>query len=203
MDMPHEDLARLRAIAEEGRAAPLLGGRHLILWGGAMTAALLINWAVIQRILSWPGYSLAISWFGITLLAWIGSLLLGRKETGKPGEFTIGNKIERAVWTNVGAFLTILAVGLFARASLAGDSDAWALFAIMPPVAFGAYALALTATAVASGGGRLYAWLSLGFAAATTILIGDASQYLAAAAGVALVTISSGVGQLRAERRAE
>jgi len=203
MDMSHEELARLRAIAEEGRASPLLGGRHLILWGAAMTIALLINWAVVERILPWPGYSLAISWFGIVFAGWVGSLLLGRREAGKPGEFTIGNRIERAVWTSVGIFMTLLAVGLFARASLAGEPAAWALFGIMAPVGFGAYAIALAATAAATGSGRLHVWLSLGFAIATTVLIGEPAQYLVAAAGVALVTISSGVRELRAERRPE
>jgi hypothetical protein len=203
MDMSNEDLARLRSIAEEGRAAPLLGGAHLLLWGGAMTIALLINWAVADGMLPWPGWSLAISWLGIALAAWIGSFLLGRSKEGKPGEFTIGNRIERAVWTSVGAFLSLLALALFARASFEGDAGAWALFSIMPPVGFGAYAIALTATAVAAGGSRLPAWLSLGFAVATTISIGDPSQYLIAAAGVALVTLPGGFRQLRAEPRAE
>lgn len=166
-----------------------------------MTIALLINWAVAERVLPWPGWSLAISWFGIALAAWIGSFLLGRGKEGKPGEFTIGNKIERAVWTSVGAFLSLLALALFARASLAGDAQGWALFAIMPPVGFGAYAIALTAAAVASGGSRAYAWSSLGFAIATTLLIGDTLQYLVAAVGVLLVTVSSGIRQLRTERR--
>lgn len=199
-----EDLARLRAIAEEGRNAPLLGGWHLILWGGAIATALLVNWAVVERLLPWPGHALAIIWFGIISAAWIGSALLGRREAGKPGEFTIGNKVERAVWTAVGGFLTTLAVALLVRAILIGDPQAWSLFAMMSPVSFGAYAVALSASASAAnaGAGRICALLSLGFAAATVFLIGDPAQYPVAAAGVALVTIPTGLRHLRAERRA-
>lgn len=204
MDMSQEDLARLRAIAEEGRNAPLLGGWHLILWGGAIATALMVNWAVDERILLWPGWSLAISWSGIVLAAWIGTALLGRREAGKPGEFTIGNKVERAAWVTAGLFLVTLAAALFIRAMVSGEPRAWEIFEIMSPASFGAYAIALNASASAAnaGGDRAYALLSLGFAAATAFLIGNTAQYPVAAAGVALVTIPTGLRHLRAERRA-
>ena len=204
MDMSHEELARLRAIAEEGRHAPLLGGWHLILWGVAMTAALLINWAVIERHLPWPAYSLAFSWFGIAILAWIASFLLGRRQSGSTGAFTIGNRIERTVWILAGAFLTILAIALFARASLVGGPGSWALFQLMSPAGFGVYAVAIGASATAAHdrGAMPYAWLALAFCAATTLLVGTAEQFLVAAAGLALVNIAWGVRLLRARARA-
>lgn len=200
-----EELARLRAIAEEGRSAPLLGGSHLILWGCAMTIALLINWAVIERILPWPGWSLAISWFGIVLAAWAASILIGRSKAGSPGAFSIGNRVEHAVWTTAGAFLFVLALALFVRAWLSADSAAWALFALMPPVTLGAYAVALRASAVA-GHSRTadpYILVALAFVAATAFLIGDDRQYLVAAAGVFIVSIPPGLAQLRAASRAD
>lgn len=201
-----EDLARLRAIAEQGRSVPLLGGWHLILWGGAMTLALLINWAVDRRILAWPGWSLAVSWFGIVLLAWIGTALLGRGKADEVGASSIGNQVERTAWTTAGGFLLILALALFARASIAGGApEDWELFALMPPASFGAYAVALNASAVAAGGrsgsGKLYVLLSLGFAAITAFLIGNPVQHLAAAAGIVLVTVPAGLGHIRASRR--
>lgn len=200
-----DDLARLRAIAEQGRSTPLLGGWHLVLWGCAMTSALLINWAVIARILPWPGWSLAISWFGIVLAAWIASTLLGRRQAGEPGACSVGNRVERAAWIAVGAFLSILSLALFARASLSGDPHAWDLFMMMSPVMFGAYAIALRVSAVAgdSAGTRPYVLVALAFAAATAFLIGDPAQYLVAAAGVALVTIPAGLGHVAAARRAD
>jgi len=200
-----DDLARLRAIAEQGRSAPLLGGWHLILWGSAMTLALLINWAILQDVLPWPEYSLAFSWFGIVLVAWGCSALLARREAGRPGAFSVGNQVERAAWTTAGAFLLTLAVALFVRATLGGDPAAWSLFAIMSPVTFGAYAITLHSTAVASSTNtaKPYVLVSLLFAAATAFLIGNPVQYLVAAAGMALVSIPPGLGHLAAARRAD
>ena len=199
-----EDLKRLRTIAEEGRSVPLLGGWHLIVWGTAMTVALLINWAVDERLLPWPRYSLAISWFGIVLLAWIASALLGRGKALEPGAHSVGNRVERAAWVTAGAFLLILALALFLRAALSGDPAAWEFLAVMPPATFGAYAIALRTSSVAAGSdsGGGYVVVSLAFAAVTAFLIGSPIQYLAAAAGIALVAIPAGFGHLAAARRA-
>lgn len=198
----HDELSRLRAIAEQGRSAPLLGGWHLILWGGAMALALLINWAVVARVLPWPQWSLAISWFGIVLAAWAASIAIGRSKAGEPGAASVGNRVERAAWTTAGFFLLVLSLALFVRGTVAGDPAAWNMFAAMPPATFGAYAIALHASAVAAGGsGRLYVPLSLAFVGLTAFLIGDPLQYLAAAAGIALVSIPAGIGHLAAARR--
>jgi hypothetical protein len=202
---PQEDLSRLRAIAEEGRNAPLLGGWHMILWGVAIALALLVNWAVVERLLPWPGQAIGISWFTIVLAAWAGSVLLGRSQAARRGAATVGNRVERAVWVTAGAFLAILAIALFVRAALRDDSGGWVWFAVMQPVTFGVYAVALNASAVAgnSKAGRPFVLLSLALAATTALLIGEPVQYLVASAGVALVLVAHGIRQLAAERRAE
>jgi hypothetical protein len=204
MNSSTEDLARLRAIAEEGRSAPLLGGWHLIVWGGAISSALLANWGVDARVLPWPSYTLAFLWFGLTGAAAALSALVGRRKQRAPGAFAIGNKVERTVWTWAGAFLGTTAVALFVRAALRDDPAAWNLFAIMSPVGFGAYAIAIGTAAVAANdrGGLPFAFLSLAFAALTTLLIGRLEQFPVSAAGVALVTIGCGVRHLLVERRA-
>lgn len=199
-----EDFARLRAIAEEGRQAPLLGGSHFILWGVAISAALLVNWAVDERVLAWPAYSLAFSWFGLTGAAAAFSVLLGRRKMASAGAYSIGNKVEASVWRWAGAFLTIIALAIFVRAALAGDHGGWPLFAIMSPVGFGAYAIAIGTTAVAANdrGALPFALLSLAFAGLTTLLIGKSEQFPVAAAGIVLVVIGCGLRHLALERRA-
>lgn len=205
MNAPTEDdLSRLRTIAEEGRSAPLLGGWHLILWGGAMTLALLINWAVVERILAWPGYSLAISWFGIVLVAWAASITIGRLQAAKSHALSVGNRVERAAWMTAGAFLLTFSLALFVRASVAGEPDAWSLFQVMTPATFGAYAIALQVSAVASHSatGKPFVVIAMVFSAATAFLIGEPAQYLVAALGMALVSIPPALGHLAAARRA-
>jgi hypothetical protein len=157
----------------------------------------------VERLLPLPPYTLAFTWFGLTAAAGVGSSLIGRRHQGRPGAEAIGNKVERTVWGWAGAFLTTIAVALFVRAALGGGNEAWALFQIMSPVGFGAYAVALGTTAIASGdrGVLPYAFLSLAFAAATTILIGSPHQFLVAAAGVLLVMILCGARHLRLARQ--
>lgn len=202
--IPHEDLARLRAIAEEGRRAPLLGGWHFILWGVTLSVAMLFNWAVDMRLVPLPPYSLAFSWFGLIFLAWLASSLIARAKTAERGAFAIGNRVECVVWTWAGAMLTVLAVALLVRALVLGGASGWALFAIMPPVSFGAYAVAIGVTAAVAQdrGASAFAFLSLAFAAATALLIGRPEQLPVAAAGVVLVSIPSGLRQLASARRA-
>lgn len=203
MTSPNEDLARLRAIAEEGRRVPLLGGPHLLLWGTTVSIALLFNWAVDMRLLPLPGWSLAFSWFGLILLGWLASGLIVRAKTEEKGAFTIGNRIEAVVWTWAGAMLTVLAVAILVRGLLAADGSGWALFAMMSPVSFGAYATAIGvgAAVVEDRVAGAFAFLSLAFAAATALLIGRPEQLLTAAAGVALVTFPLGVRQIGRARR--
>ncbi|HEX8525760.1 MAG TPA: hypothetical protein VF689_02150 [Allosphingosinicella sp.] len=199
-----DDLARLRAIAEQGRNAPLLGGWHLILWGGALALALLINWAVLEGLLDWPHYALAISWFGIVLAAWAASAVVGRRQADEPGAHSVGNRVERASWITAGAFLFTLSVALLVRASLRGGQADWAMFTMMSPATFGAYAIALHASAVAANNAaaKPYVLVSLAFAAGTAFLIGDPLQYLVAAGGIALVSIPLGLTHLSNAKRA-
>ncbi len=203
MTSSHDDLARLRAIAEEGRRAPLLGGAHLILWGSVVSAALLFNWAVDMRLLPLPPYSLAFSWFGLVFLGWLASRLIAQRQAGTNGAFAIGNRIENLVWAWAGAMLTVLAVALFVRGLLSQGASGWALFAIMSPISFGTYAVAIGVSgAVAEDrGAAVFALLALAFAAATTLLIGRPEQLPVAAVGVILVTIPSGIRQLARARR--
>ena len=108
-DLTRDDLAQLRAIAEDGRRMPLLGGRILILWGVAIAVASLFQWAVIQCILPLPAISLAVGWFAICGGAWaLSHLSFFRKRIGKGG-----NAVERTAWQFAGGFLGLTATALF------------------------------------------------------------------------------------------
>lgn len=200
-----EDFARLRAIAEEGRQRPLLGGGSLLIWGLAIAVANLFNWAVVARLLSLPGWTISLGWFAIMGGA---ALIAGRsqaREASKGDALSTGNRVSHAVWVMGGAFLATLALGLFAFASWAarnGDGDAWLLFSVMPPVVFGVYGIALAATAVAGDAPwlRAYAWAAFAFTIATAILIGQAEQLLLAAVGAVAVSVLPGL-RLRAQTR--
>lgn len=193
-----EDIARLRAIAEEGRAKPLLGGRQMILWGSLVIVALLAQWAITTRMLPLPMMAIAAVWFGVMGLG----AIVGRLAAFYPGEADmpqdIANRIERAVWQMGGAFLGVVAVSIFAVAlyhvQMAGSSGRFILFALMPPISFGVYAIALRTTAEAAAMPALkpYAGLSLVMVAVTTLLAGTIWQFPVSAAGIFLVAILPG-----------
>ncbi len=200
------DLARLRALAEEGRRTPLLGGRHMVLWGVAIMTAALLHWGVLMRALPWPMISLAFIWFGLVgaagLLSGSGFMLPAKHRESHD----LGNRFERIIWQFGGLFLGIVAASLFLAAMIAqhqtGSSERFDLFALMAPITFGVYAIALRATAEVAAQHALkpYALASLFFVAITTMLAGSHWQMPAFALGVFIVTILPGRLMLAGER---
>lgn len=198
------DLARLRAIAEEGRARPLLGGASLIAWGGAIALASLLNWAVLTRTLALPGWSISLAWFGLMSAAGVISWIGKRGDAGASAVST-ANRTSRAVWRMVGAFLGTMAVGLTLHAAFGGPAGAsgaarWAMLSVMAPVTFGAFGIALAATAISGNSAWLlrYSWVSLGLTIVTAALLGQAVQSLVMAAGAIAVGVLPGIRMIKA-----
>lgn len=201
-----DDLARLRAIAEEGRARPLLGGLPLIIWGLTIAVAALGHWAVATRLVPVPLWVLAPWWFVLTACAALTAGVAQRGKGDAPGAEAVANRVSRAVWQMGGTFLGTLALGfaIFAAwATSRGAPEAWLLMTAMPPVTFGVYGVALAATAVAGNARWLlpYAWVSLGFTVATAVAIGTIAQFPLMAAGAIVVSILPGLRLLRSDGR--
>jgi hypothetical protein len=192
------DLARLRAIAEEGRRMPLLGGRNLILWGSVIALASLLHGAIVAKLLPLPAISISFVWFGLTGLA----ALIGRTAAFQKRKQSmaahLGNRMERGVWQVGGSFFGLVAVGIFARAWVhyqqTGDTSMFMLFELMPTITFGVYAIILRAAAEASGIKQLkhYSWASLALVIVTIVLIHHPLQFVATAIGIFGVSVLPG-----------
>jgi hypothetical protein len=199
------DLARLRAIAEEGRRMPLLGGRHLILWGSVVALASLFHGAIVAKILPLPAISIAVTWFGLMgTAAIVGRSAAFRKR--KPSQaLDVGNRLERGVWQVGGTFFGLISVGVFLRGlvhqQLTGDASLFMLFELMPAITFGVYAIILRAAAEASGIKQLkhYSWASLALVIVTIVLIHHPLQFVATAIGIFGVSVLPGRLLLRLE----
>jgi len=192
----------LREIAEAGRARPLLGGTPLITWGVDIAIAALIHWAIMTRLLPLPLWVLGPWW----LFTMAGGALAVAFWPAKPEEkataMSTGNRVSRAVWGVSGAFLGTLALGLMLKAVLAtraGAPDGLLLMSVMPPVTFGVYGIALTATSVAADAKWLrdYAWVAFGFTVGTAAIIGEPAQFLLMAAGAITCSVVPGIRLLR------
>lgn len=203
--MQASDLARLRAIAEEGRSRPLLAGPALVLWGTAIATAALFGWAVLTRVLAIPYWSVSLGWFALMGGAVLVGARMQRAQAASDAASSTANQVSRSVWTMAGAFLATLAIGLTIYAAVqarASGQAAWAMLSVMAPVTFGVYGIALAATAVAGGVAWLmrYAWSSLGLTIVTAALLGQSVQHLVMAAGVVLVSVVPGLRLARSTR---
>ncbi|GAM97181.1 hypothetical protein U91I_00806 [alpha proteobacterium U9-1i] len=140
------DLAYVRAVAEEGRHAPLLGGSHFLFWGVLNALTYLLHWSVLEGHISLGGgVAFAFLWTGYGVIAAIGMITLRGRNADKPGTAAIGVRAERAIWAGVSIAIVIIALGCITRMAL--ESDPLAPNNIMAPV-LALFGAALSATAM-------------------------------------------------------
>jgi hypothetical protein len=195
-DQMLDDLAHARALAEEGRNAPLVGGAYLILFGVLLAACYVFQWAVLARVLPYGANTIGFVWMGFGAAAIIGVALIGRRIQNLPGAAAIANRVDRAVWHGVAAAIIVTVAGAVARAIVADDFGA--PNAIVA-AGFGLYGVALYATAAVGG----HLWLR-NFAIQAWVLSGlmwfyvnETWLYLLAAGGCIAVLIAPGIIMLR------
>lgn len=207
-----DDLKTARALAEAGRRAPLLGGEDYVVWGLAVAAGLLVNGAIVVRVLSLPEWAIPISWFALMGAAGLISSRVRAKNRARSGAAGFGNTVSHAVWRAAGLFLGVFALTLFAAGLAApfdpgasgADRGRWiaAGFAMFTPASFGVYGIAMEASAAAADVRwlRTYSRLSFAAMAATIVTAGSPLQFIVAAAGVAVVLVLPGVLMMRRAR---
>lgn len=197
------EVAYVRALAEEGRNAPLVGGVTYVVWGLAVGLAALVAFADGVGVITLSGPLTWAPWFAAFAAGWGFSLWLGRRADRKPGSRTVGNRTAMSAWFAVGLFIT----GFFATLFLVHDRFAAAgvppyfLFSLMFPVAFGLYGVAFFASATAARLDWLRwfavaAWL---FSFASLFLLDSAWQMLVAAIGIFICAVIPGLVLMRRE----
>jgi len=198
-----DDLAYIKAIAEEGRNTPLVGGRSFLVWGGLVgTAALFVFLMEINAI---PGFNQMFLWTGTLLVGWVLSFVINGKSHERPGASSVSNRTVNAAWFACGIFVTVYWLSIVAAMLLVqeGGYPIQFLFATMFPVAFGLYGLAFFATAVVAHQ-PWYRWISIvswGIACALllSLSIWPNAYMLVAAIGTYAVVLVPGYIMLRNE----
>ncbi len=197
------DLAYVRALAEEGRDAPLIGGNYYLLWGGLMGAAALLSYFAVTDVLNVGRQGLFGLWIAAGLIGWAVSVGLGRRTGAKPGAMTLGNRTAGAVWFSIGVFMTLFWIALMIIHDnfTAQGVAPYFLFSMMFPVGFGLYGVAFYATAVAARLDWLkgFAVLSWAFSVASLFFSGSDYQFLVGAAGSFTCAALPGVLLMRQE----
>ena len=194
-----KDVAYARALAEEGRHAPLLGGAYLVFWGVLNAAAFAAHWSILAGVA--PDFGappFALLWLSYGAVAAAGMFALRARGRTKPGLGSVGSRAEQSIWNGSAIALCAIVFGSIARMFIDQDVDAPnAIFG----AAFAIYAVALFGVARLSG----HAWLAsfaLVSAASAGLLCAFANQpwaYLLAAAGSLASLAAPGFILLRRE----
>lgn len=193
-----DDIAFMRALAQEGSSAPLLGGSILVAAGVTFAVAGVAHWSIMSGLVNLPKQTLAMIWPAalvvfLGLLAW-----LRRGGNGRPGAQSPGNRASSAAWASMGwtIFVISLAIGI-----LSARTQSSIPTLIFPPLILGLYgmgwsvAAAMTRkrwiwmTAVGSYAGALIvAWLAV-----------DPAVYLVYSAALLLLMALPGFVLMRQE----
>jgi hypothetical protein len=193
-----DDLAFMRALAQEGRGAPLLGGAVLATAGAVFGTAALAHWAVTADVLRVSPAWLAGIWTVAMLLFYGALFAMRRGVAARPGAQSPGNRAFGAVWAGLGGALFVVFFA-FAAASIRNDTALpMNLFAVVVMAMYG------TGWFVANvmSGRRWLFWVglaSLSAAFALGLMAGEEAQFLAYAAALFALVMLPGLVLMRAE----
>jgi hypothetical protein len=197
------EIAYVKALAEEGRNAPLVGGALYVLWGAVIALAAGLSYLRYSGAIELAVVGGVWFWLGAIAVGWVASVAIGRRSHAKPGSLTIGNKTATAAWFAIGVFMSLFWIAAAAfRGHLASKGiDANYVFGLMFPIAFGLYGVAFYTTAVAARldwmrGFAVAAWV---FAIASFYFVGDLKQLLIGAAGSLICASLPGIILMRRE----
>ncbi len=104
-----EDLAFLRAVAEQGRKSARLYGGHFTLWG-VLTSLAYINQYVAET-RDPPTYgAIGIGYLAMGVVGWGGSYVLGRSMSARSGAQSLTTRVFSTIFVAAGLVLSFFAV---------------------------------------------------------------------------------------------
>ena len=137
----HDDIAYMRALAHEGRHAPLLAGPVLVAAAVIFGAANLGQWAILSGLVTVNPWAVLWLWIAASVVFGVVLTTLIRRMKGKPGFGSSGNRAVGAAWKGVGYGIFVSWLGLVALTVKSGDAS-WMM--VMPTIVLVAYGSAWT-----------------------------------------------------------
>lgn len=193
------DLAYVKSVAEEGRNAPLLGGRIGLMWTGLLVPTLIAHGMTITGKTPIAPGNAGFLWLAFAVIGVILSFILVATIKGKPGGNALANRIESVIWPTSTLLIFAFAFTMGFTFSRSGMPEV--IFDTIMPFAFALTALNLTILGKITGKTYLkFAGLIAGLAVIVcTLLIGNPALYYAAAVGVLLTGVLPSLMQMRDE----
>ncbi len=194
-----DDIDYVKTLAEEGKNAPMLGGRIGLWWGILLCMALFSHWATLRGISPLAVEMLGLIWLIFGVVGGIGAFILGRSLTYKPGASSVNNRVAEALWTGNTILLFVYSLSALFSAAL-GKTDYSIMDTIMP-VAFGLYALTAYVLAKISSDKHylIISSIALVFVPIGLFLLGTPNLYLVAIIGIVLTSVIPSIIELRNE----
>ena len=147
---PHaqDDIAYIRALAQEGRHAPPLNGPFLVaaavIFGGASVA----QWAIQSGLINVSPWAQLWVWLAAGAAFAVALAFLIRNVKSKPGASTVRNEAIGVAWSGVGYLIFTVWLSMMAVGFSTGD---WTPMRLMPSLVFAAYGTAWVVAAAMSG----------------------------------------------------
>lgn len=183
-----DDIAFMRALAEEGTQVPLLGGGISLAAGLIFAAASVAHWAVAQGVLQVPEWALMIVWVGAGALFGVICRWLIKRGNSQPGASSSVNKATGSAWSAVGFAIFTMFLALFAMAWATKNG---AIFNVFPVLILALYGAAWTVAADLTGRSWIRVVALGSFAAAVIMGLLAASPYLMLAYAAALILLAA------------
>ncbi|WP_339931035.1 hypothetical protein [uncultured Brevundimonas sp.] len=198
MKSVHEDIAYMRALAHEGKHAPLLAGPILVTAAFVFGIANLGQWALLSGVITASPWAPLWLWIGAGVVFTLALLMLIGRMKGKPGCNSAGNRAVGAAWSAVGIGIFATWLGLMAMGFKTGN---WSMMNVMPIVVFVAYGSAWMIAGAMTGVRWMTAVAVLSFAGAIAVgwFADGAGLYLVFTAVLFLVAFVPGLILMRQE----
>lgn len=193
-----DDIAFMRALAQEGSSAPLLGGSILVAAGLIFGGASIIHWAVLSGILALSPWAFAVIWLGALIAFLVALTVLNRRMRGKPGSNSPGNRASGTAWASVGwtisaISLSLIIIGIRAKSEIP--------MLVFPSVILGLYGMGWSVAAAMSK--KRWLWMTAIGSYAGALLVAwfaiDPAVYLVYGAALLLLACLPGYVLMRQE----
>lgn len=193
-----DDIAFLRALAQEGSQVPMLGGGISIAAGLIFALASVGHWLIAQKILVVSDWAYLVNWLGAGAIFGVVATLLIRRTSRQPGATSAVNTATGAAWSGVGMSIFVMWLGMMAIMFVTKNS---AVFAVFPVLILALYGAAWSVAADMSRRGwlRVVSWGSYVGAVLMGLLTTSPYQMLAYAAALVLLAVVPGIILVRQE----
>lgn len=192
------DLDYASAIAKDAANTPLLGGPIGLMWGILLTLTFAGQWLILNGIAGLPEQYIGFLWLAFAVIGGIGSAVLGRKISAKPGAMSVANRVESYVWMMFAAMMGSLFIGVLLNQLLAGGNAK--LFDYIVIAGFAGQGLAYGLTAKMTGLKWLHMAAFAGFTASAVcfVALGQTQLYLIAAVATIITVILPSLRTMKA-----